>query len=260
MRVPMILAMGALGLAFTVRTSAQVQSNSATESKGAVHQVQVLNAEVVRVDGNDLVVKMQDGSIQDIPNVPESARATVDGKEIGIHDLRPGMHLQKTITTSTEEKMITTTQTVSGKVWHVNPPNSVILTMENGQNQEFQIPKGQKFTVNGQQTDAFGLRKGMLVSATKVVEEPVTEVREQARVTGHTPPPPVMPAADMPMLIVIATPARPPTTVASAEPAPKALPATGGELPLVGLLGLLSLGGFAGIRQFRTSRRQTLHT
>ena len=43
------------------------------------------------VDGNDLVVKMEDGTIRHFPNVPESARVTVDGKELGIHDLKPGM-------------------------------------------------------------------------------------------------------------------------------------------------------------------------
>lgn len=42
----------------------------------------------------------------------------------------------------------------------------------NGPNQSFQVPKGQKFTVNGQQTDVFGLKKGMNVSATAYTEVP----------------------------------------------------------------------------------------
>ena len=56
-----------------------------------------------------------------------------------------------------------------GKVWHVNPPNTVILTLEDGTNQSFNIPKGQKFNIDGQTVDAFHLKKGMKVSATKVV-------------------------------------------------------------------------------------------
>jgi hypothetical protein len=44
----------------------------------------------------------------------------------------------------------------------VTPPISVILTLENGENQAFKIPEGQKFTVNGQEVDAWGLKKGML--------------------------------------------------------------------------------------------------
>ena len=78
------------------------------------------------VTGNDLVVKMSDGEIRHFPNVPESTRVTVDGQQLGIHDLKPGMTLQRTITTTTTPKVITTTQSVTGKVWYVQPPSSVI--------------------------------------------------------------------------------------------------------------------------------------
>jgi LPXTG-motif cell wall-anchored protein len=253
MRVLMILAVGAIGLAFTVRMSAQVQTTTDTTHGAATHEVKVVNAEVVAVSGNDLVVKMEDGSIRHIANVPESARATVDGREVGIHDLKPGMKLQKTITTTTTPKVITTTKTVTGKVWHVNPPLSVILTMEDGTNQEFKIPKGQKFNVNGQDLDAFGLKKGMIVNATKVVEEPITVVEQQAKVTGQMPPPPPPPPADQPILVAVVTPAAP--AAAPAEAAPAALPKTGSELPLTGLLGFLSLAGSAGVRLFRKFSR-----
>jgi hypothetical protein len=37
----------------------------------------------------------------------------------------------------------------TGKVWHVTPPISVVLTLENGENQAFKIPEGQKFTASG---------------------------------------------------------------------------------------------------------------
>jgi hypothetical protein len=120
--------------------------------------------------------------------VPESARATVDGKQIGIHDLKPGMMLQRTIVTTTTPMIVTTIQTVTGKVWHVNPPNMVILTLEDNTNQEFKIPKDQKFNVDGQMVDAFALRKGMKVSATKIVEVPTVVSSKQQSVTGQTPP------------------------------------------------------------------------
>jgi hypothetical protein len=76
------------------------------------------------------------------------------------------MKLQRTIATTTTSQTVTTVQTVTGKVWNVNPTNSVILTLEDGTNQQFKIPKGQKFNVDGQETDARGLRKGMKISAT----------------------------------------------------------------------------------------------
>ena len=248
MRMLMILAVGAIGLAFTAKMIAQVQTSTDTASGAATHEVKVVNATVVAVSGNDVVVKMEDGSLRHIANVPDSARALVDGKEVGVHDLQPGMKLQKTITTTTTPKVITTTKTVTGKVWHVNPPLSLILTLDDGTNQEFKIPKGQTFMVNGQKLDAFGLKKGMIVNATKVVEEPITVVQQQAKVTGSMPPPPPAPAPDQPILVAVVTPA---PAAAPAEAAPAALPKTGSELPLTGLLGFLSLAGSAGMRLFR---------
>ena len=233
-----------------VAVDAQVKTNSSTSSGQATTQTQVERGEVVSVNGNDLVVKMEDGSLRHFTNVPESARVTVDGQELGIHDLKPGMKLQKTITTTSTPKTITTVQTVTGKVWHVTPPTSVILTLEDGTNQQFKIPKGQKFTVNGQQTDAFGLKKGMVVSATKVVETPETVVTQQRAVSGSMPPPPPAPPADAPILVATAAP----TPAPAAEPAaaPAELPKTGSFLPLIGLLGSFSLllsMGLAAIRK-----------
>jgi hypothetical protein len=86
----------------------------------------VERGEVVVVQGNDLVVKMEGGTIRHVANVPESARINVDGRELGIHDLKPGMKLQRTITTKTIPQTITTVKTVTGKVWHIFPPGSVI--------------------------------------------------------------------------------------------------------------------------------------
>jgi LPXTG-motif cell wall-anchored protein len=248
----MLLAVGAMGLAFTVGMSAQVQTSKDEQAGQASRVVKVERAEVLVVEGNDLVLKMEDGTIRHVANVPETARVTVDGREVGIHDLKPGMHLQKTIVTTTTPKVITTTQTVTGKVWHVSPPNSVILTMDNGENQSFKIPKGQKFMVNGTETDAWGLKKGMKVSATKVVEEPLTHVQEEAKLTGHMPPPPPPPPADTPILIAVVTPAPAPAAAPSAAPAE--LPKTASNYPLVGLLGLMLMAAFLGVRVFRKVR------
>ncbi len=80
--------------------------------------------------------------------------------------------------------MITTVKTVTGKVWRVSPPNSVILTLEDGTNQSINIPKGQKFNVDGQETDAWGLKEGMNISATAVTETPETVVSQEVVRTG----------------------------------------------------------------------------
>jgi LPXTG-motif cell wall-anchored protein len=256
---PARLAAGAMGVLLAATLCAQVKTETETKAGQATHEVKVERAEVVYVTGNDLVVKMEDGQIRHIPNVPESARVNVEGKELGIHDLKPGMKLERTITTTTTPRTVTTVQTVTGKVWQVTPPTSVILTLEDGTNQRFKIPKGQKFTVNGQQTDAFGLKKGMMISATKVVEVPETVVEQQRQLTGTMPPPPPAPPADAPILVVeerrppAAAPAAPaaPAAVASAEPAPTQLPKTASSTPLIGLLGLVSLGLALSLRIIR---------
>jgi hypothetical protein len=83
-------------------------------------------------------------------------------------------------------------------VYHVHPPSYVLLTLADGSTQRFEIPKGQKFNVKGQIVDAWGLRPGMKITATKVVEGgTVTEVEQQRKLTGSMPPPP----ADAPILI-----------------------------------------------------------
>jgi RNase P/RNase MRP subunit p29 len=247
-----LLAATALCLAFTTGVHAQVKTKTSTTAGQPTTEVQVERGEVVRVDGNDLMVKMEDGSIRHFNNVPESSRVTVQGKQLSIHDLKPGMKLERTITTSTTPETITTVKTVTGTVWHVSPPDSVILRLEDGTNQKFNIPKGQKFTVNGEQTDAWGLKKGMKISATKVVEEPQTTVEEQRQVTGTMPPPPTPPPPDQPILIAETGPvpahAPAPASVPAQEPA---LPKTGSLLPIVGLLGALAVAIGVGLRAAR---------
>jgi len=244
MQAWLVLAVGAICLALALSTYAQVKTETTTTSGHAAKEVNVERGEVVSVNGNDVLIKMENGEIRHFPNVPESFKATVDGKQIGVHDLRPGMKLQRTITTTTVPQTITTVQTVTGTVWHVTPPISVVLTLENGRNQQFKIPKGQKFTVDGQETDAWGLKKGMKISATKIVEVPMTVAEQQRQVTGTAPPPPAAPPADLPILIAEAAPPAPVAT-------PAELPKTGSLVPLLGMLGLLSLGTSLGLRILR---------
>ena len=256
MRVEPMFAVLTLIVASVAGTNAQVQTNTTTTQESATQQVQVENAEILSVNGNDLILKMSDGSIRHIANVPDSARATVDGKEIGIKDAKPGMKLQKTITTTPIPTVVTTVKTVQGRVFQVQPPSSVILTLENGENQQFNIPKGQKFTVDGQETDAFGLKKGMIISATKIVEEPVTVMEQQSKITGQMPAPPPAPQADLPLLVAAG---KPPVLAEQAKNEPpkaeKELPQTGSPLPLLLLLGSsLSLLGTAGLRISRRTR------
>ena len=195
MKTGLAAAAGAVCIALAISSAAQVQTQTQTTTGMPMKDVVIESGTVVAVLGNNLFVKMGDGSVRDFPNIPETARATVDGQQLGIHDLKPGMKLVRATVTTTTPQVVTTVQTVTGKVWQVTPPVRVILTLEDGKNQAFDIPDGQKFMVDGQETDAFGLKKGMMVTATKIVETPVTTVTEQKYVTGTIPP-------DVPVLII----------------------------------------------------------
>jgi hypothetical protein len=256
-RLLSLLGAGIVCLVFAVAMLAQDTTKTQTKQGPASHKVQVERGEVVYVQGNELVVKMENGEIRHFNNVPESARATVDGKELSIHELQPGMKLQRTIVTSTTPRTVTTVRTIQGKVWQVNPPNTVILTLPEGGNKQYRIPKGQKFTIDGQEKTAFDLKKGMNVSATVLTEVPETVVAEQRKTTGSAPPPPATPALQGALLIEtpLPAPARTPMAAAPApaapEPPPARLPKTGSALPLVGLLGLLCSGLSVGMRMLR---------
>jgi hypothetical protein len=88
-KIEVAMAVGIICIVFAGPSIAQVQSQQSTTAGPASKDVTVERGEVVLVNGNDLVVKMEDGTIRHISNVQESARVTVDGRQLGIHDARP---------------------------------------------------------------------------------------------------------------------------------------------------------------------------
>jgi LPXTG-motif cell wall-anchored protein len=63
-----------------------------------------------------------------------------------------------------------------------------------------------------------------------------------------------LPPADQPVLVQASQPTPAPQVAAAApaaEPAPKQLPKTGSELPLIGLLGIACMGASFGIGRLR---------
>jgi hypothetical protein len=252
-----LIGAGLISTVFVIGGSAQVQTQTDVTNGPATQVVKVRRGKVIYASGNEVVIRGDDGIVRDFPNVPESVRVTVDGQQLSVHDLQPGMTIEQTTITTTTPSVITTIKTVTGTVWKVLPPTSVILTLENGKNQEFRIPDNTKFTVGGQQTDAFSLREGMKVSATAVTEVPETVVEKEVIRTGQMPPPPMEsidahlaflvilvpsdsstePAAAQSTQPASAQSTAEPATAAPAEPAPAQLPKTGSSLPLIALIG-----------------------
>ena len=229
---------------------AQDVSSTTTMKGPSTYETAVRSGTVIYVSGNELLVRLADGTAEHFVVSPTQT-FTVDGKQMTIADLKPGTHLTQTITTKTTPKTIVTTRTIDGKVWHVNAPSTVILTLPDGTNKQYNVPKGQVFNVNGKQDTVFELRKGMNVSAMVVTEEPVIEASMHRSVTGVAPKP--QPQAHVPdtvSTLLVESPTQP-TQTAAVEPAPTALPKTGSEWPLVGLLGLGSLGAGMLTRRLR---------
>jgi hypothetical protein len=252
-RLLSLLAAGIVFLVFAVAMLAQDTTRTQTTTGAGSKNFKVERGEVVYVSGNDLVVKMENGDIRSV-TVPDSARATVDGRELSVHELKPGMKLQRTIVTTATPRTVTTVRTIQGKVWQVSAPNSVILTLPDNTNKQYRIPKDQKFMIDGREVTAFELKKGMNVSATVLTAVPETVIAEQRKVTGSAPPPPPTPPIQGALLIETTpapAPAPAPAQVAAAEPAPAKLPKTASALPLVGLLGLLCSGLSVGMRMLR---------
>ena len=233
-----LLGGGALCIALSLASARQVQTTTSESHGEPTKEVTVQRGEIVYLNGNSVVIKMEDGSLREFDNVPESVTFMVDGKPVSIKDAKVGMKLEKQTVKITKPKVVTTVETVTGKVWHVAPPTTVILTLENGQNQQFKIPDGQKFMIDGQETDAWGLKKGMKVSAQRITEVPETVVTEEIKRTGSAPPPPPAPKPDVPILIVAAKPAAP-APAPAAEAPPAKLPTTASNLQLIGFLGAI---------------------
>jgi RNase P/RNase MRP subunit p29 len=247
-----LLVGGAFCFAFVLPAAAQVQTSETVAHGTPVKQVTIQRGEVVYVSGNDVMIKMEDGSLQDFFNVPDSTTVTVDGRQLNVHQIKPGMKIEKQTITTTTPRLVTKVETVTGKVFLSSPPNSVILTLEDGTNQKFKIPKNQKFTIEGKETDAFGLRKGMRVTATRITETPETVVAQEIKHTGTLPPPPPEPKPEVPILVAEAAPAPAPVASSAGESTPTKLPKTASNLPLLGLLGAL----FCGISLIATAIRK----
>lgn len=238
------VAAGIALMSLAATTNAQVKTESTTIHEPATKTVSVDRGEVVYASGSDLVLKKDDGTVVHFANVSDTA--TVDGKQVAIDDLEAGMKLERTITTTTTPHKVTTVQTVTGKIWHVSPPHFVILTLEDGTNHKFDLPNDHKVLVDGRIVDAWALKKGMKISATRVVEAPGTVVSQQTKLTGTAP---IAFAANEPVFFTFFATA--PARATLAEAIPASLPETGSSLPLVGLLGVLALASFLGLRAVR---------
>jgi hypothetical protein len=209
----------------------------------------VRNAEVVYVEGNDLVLRLEDGKVEHLV-VPDSDRFTIDGKEVSVHQLVRGTKLTQTITTSTTPRYVNTVRTLEGKVWHVQAPKLIILRLPDNTHQAYSVPNHAKFIIEGKEKSVFDLRKGMNIKATIVTDETQTVIEQAKSVTGSAPVLPSLPVSAGVLLFY--SPASLEAPVSAEQTATAAtLPNTASVLPLAGLLGGLALAASLGLKAIR---------
>ena len=251
----LLTAAGLLILAGGV-TGARAQDTTAVAVRQGEksYDTQVKNAEVVYVEGNNLVLRSENGKIEHLI-VPESDTFTVDGNVVSVQGLMPGTKLTQTITTSIAPRYVTSIRTIKGRIWHVNPHTRiVIVNLPEGGNVSYKLPEDTKFTTKTgkSQTNVHNLRKGMIFEATIVTDDTHSVVEETKSTVGQVPPPVIPRETGLLLFYHSATIQQPPAPLAFEEPAatvltasaeealPASLPKTGSALPLAGLL-----GGFA---------------
>ncbi len=183
MRPRLVIVIGVAIMAMAAGLQAQTTT---TPSGAAQVKTEQMTGEVVMVEGNLLLAKMQPSGDYRVFNVQPGRQFIIDGQARLIGDLKPGTVLAATVTTTTQPVTVRTTTVTNGTVWYVSG-NYVILTLANGENRDYKVPESFRFTVEGKPASVSDLRKGMKVSATRIVEEPRTEMSTQAAVTGKAP-------------------------------------------------------------------------
>jgi hypothetical protein len=181
-----IIITGVALLAMTGSLPAQTKPTT-EKTKGSVHVENTRMTGVVDwVQGNTLVAKMRPHGEYRVFIVPPDRQFDIDGQIRHIGDIKVVTVLTATVTTTTQPVTVRTTSVVNGTVAWIQG-NYVILTLENGENHEYQVPASFKFVVEGKPASVSELKRGMKVSATKIVEEPHTELSTSMAVTGTSP-------------------------------------------------------------------------
>src|SRR6188508_1272883 len=156
-RVRNEVALACAMLCVTVALASAQQQTSTTETK---------RFEVIAVDGSNLVVKLPDGTRE--LTVPDDFRFTVDGQQLSVHDLKPGMKGTATITTKTTMHPVTVTEVKNGTVRQVTGSNVMVQTEQGFKNftQGDLDKRGVKIYKDGKVAELSDLHAGDKLSAT----------------------------------------------------------------------------------------------
>ncbi|MGZ6140018.1 MAG: hypothetical protein ACXWLA_05050 [Myxococcaceae bacterium] len=228
-----------LSLAFGSAAIAQTSTMESTTTKKTT-----INGTVVSVTGNKVVLAEAKGNHE--YNVPQGFKVQVDGKDVGVDQLKPGMKVSAVVTDQVTTRDVTVTKVVSGRVMAVAPGGFTILDNK-GQYKSYNFTDPDGNDIYFTQADGTSVplrnnvKEGDIMSGTFVTKLPPQVVSKRSVMASASAPPPPPPAA---------APAAPVAVAA----APKKMPKTASPLPLVGLLAALSAGIALTLRGARALR------
>jgi len=202
---------------------------------------QIKSGEVLKVSGNNLVIRGPEGVREFL--VADDFRFDLDGKQLSVHELKPGMKLTALITTTATPVELTATEVRNAEVIYTIGNSIVVRNTDDGQYRKFTNDEINDLGIiiyrDGKVVPATSLRKGDRVSATIITKLPPVVVTDQdVQVLAQNAPAP----APRPR----PTPAPAPAAAPAPTPAPApatALPKTASPLPMIGLVGALALAG-----------------
>ena len=197
---------------------------------------------IVSVSGNKVVLQEANGNHE--YTVPPGFKVQVDGKDVGVDELKPGMKVHAVITDQTVTRDVTVTKVAQGTVMQVAPGGIVVKDPKNNYvSYNFKDPDGNDVyyvTPSGETASLRDVKVGDRLTGTFVTKLPPQKVSSRSvKASAAMPPPPDS--------------AAPPAAVAAAAP-PKKMPKTASPLPLVGLLAALSVGIALTLRGARALR------
>ncbi len=215
--VSLFAASAAIATAQQPSTTRIVQSGQAQSSSST----RVVKATVVSVNGNKVVGEDATGHATEY-TIPDGFKFQFEGHDIGVADLKPGMHVTATITTTTTTTPVYVTEIKTGKVLAVSG-DQIIVRGPDG-NRVFSNRDAAKRNVevlrNGKEAYLNEFRPGDIMTAVIVTDQPprVVSEREAQALVKAAPAAPASAPAEAPA----AAPAAP--TEAPAAAAPGAAP------------------------------------
>jgi len=220
--------------------SAAIAQTSTAES--VVTKTTTKSGTIVSVSGNKVVLQEANGPHE--YTLPPGFMVQVNGKDVGVDQLKPGMKASATITDTFTTRDVTVTRVASGTVIEVAPGGIVVRARGgNFQSYNFRDPDGNDVTftdINGRVRSLRSVRQGERLSGTFVTTLPPQTIEKRTVKASAKAPPPPPPASE-------------PAPVVASAPTPK-MPKTASPLPLIGLVALASAGIALSLRGARALR------